>query len=112
MASSFSGSINNSSNVDITSLQPVQVTTFCVLVVLGSFKDEMEVEHFKQSIFFIPKKFNGFDHRRWKCERCSPNSLRPISYFGSIWDLYVLDLVCSKENQLHFPMKKGLTVPK
>ena len=51
MASSFSGSINNSSNVDITSLQPVQVTTFCVLVVLGSFKDEMEVEHSKPSIF-------------------------------------------------------------
>ena len=31
-------------------------------------------------------------HRRRKCERCSPNSLQPIFYFGSIWELYVLDL--------------------
>ena len=42
-----------------------------------------------------------FHHRRRKCERCSPNSLRPISYFGSIWELYVLDLktkvFCRKE---------------
>ena len=46
----------------------------------------------------------------------SPNSLRPISYFVSIWELYVLDLktkvFCRKQNQLHFPMNKGLTVPK
>ena len=55
-------------------------------------------------------------HRRRKYERCSPNSVRPISYFGSIWELYVLDLktkvFCRKEDQLHFPMDKGLTVPK
>ena len=55
-------------------------------------------------------------HRRQKYGRCSPNSLRPISYFWSIWELYVLDLkskvFCRKENQLHFPMDKGLTVPK
>jgi hypothetical protein len=50
-------------------------------------------------------------HRRRKCERYSPNFLRPISYFGSIWDLYVLDVMtkvfCRKESQL-----QGLTVPK
>ena len=55
-------------------------------------------------------------HRRRKYGRCSPNSLRPISYFVSIWELYVFDLktkvFCRKENQLHFPMDKGLTVPK
>ena len=58
----------------------------------------------------------SLNHRRRKCERCSPNYLRPMSYFGSIWELYVLDLktkvICRKENQLHFPMEKGLTVPK
>ena len=41
---------------------------------------------------------------------------KPISYFWSIWELYVLDqktkVFCKKENQLHFPMDKGLTVPK
>ena len=56
------------------------------------------------------------NHQRRKYGRCSPNSLRPISYFGSIWELYVLDLkskvFCRKENQLHFPMDKELTVPK
>ena len=31
-------------------------------------------------------------HRRRKYEGSSPNSLQPISYFGSIWELYVLDL--------------------
>ena len=59
---------------------------------------------------------NGKGHQRQKCERCSPNSLRPISYFGSIWESYVLDLktnvFCRKKIQLHFPMNKGLTVPK
>ena len=44
----------------------------------------------------------GFNHQRRKCERCS---LRTISYFGSIWELYDLDLktkgFCGKENQLH-----------
>ena len=52
-------------------------------------------------------------HWRRKCEHCS---LRPISYFWSIWGLYVLDLkakfFCRKENQLHFPTDKGLTVSK
>ena len=42
--------------------------------------------------------------------------LRPISYFGSIWELYVLDLKTNvfgrKKIQLHFPINKGLTVPK
>ena len=55
-------------------------------------------------------------HRRRKYEGSSPNSLQPISYFGSIWELYVLDLktkvFCRKKNQMHFPMDKGLTVPK
>ena len=55
-------------------------------------------------------------HRRRKYGGSSPNSLRPISYFGSIWELYVLDpknnVFCRKKIQLHFPMNKGLTVPK
>ena len=46
----------------------------------------------------------------------SPNSLRLISYIGSIWELYVSDLktniFCRKKIQLHFPMNKGLTEPK
>ena len=37
-------------------------------------------------------------------------------FFGSIWELYVLGLkaniFCRKKIQLHFPMNKGLTVPK
>ena len=45
-----------------------------------------------------------------------PQILYGQSYFGSIWELYVLDLknkvFCRKENQLHFSMDKGLTVPK
>ena len=36
--------------------------------------------------------FHNTKHRRWKYGCCSPNSLRPISYFGSIWELCVLDL--------------------
>ena len=44
------------------------------------------------------------------------NSLQPISYFWSIWELYVLYLktkvFCRKKNHLNFPMDKGLTVPK
>ena len=55
-------------------------------------------------------------HRRQKYGGSFPNSLWPISYFGSIWELYVLDLktniFCRKKIQLHFPMNKGLTVPK
>jgi hypothetical protein len=35
---------------------------------------------------------------------------------GVIWELYVLDLktkvFCRKKIQIHFPMYKGLTVPK
>ena len=31
-------------------------------------------------------------HLRRKCEGSSQNSLRSISYFGSIWELHVLDL--------------------
>ena len=54
------------------------------------------------------------NHQRRKYGPCSPDSFRPISYFGSIWELYVLDLktkvFCRKEDQL--PMDKGLTVPK
>ena len=65
------------------------------------------------SIFLF---FNEKSHQKRKCERCSPNSLWPISYFGRIWELYVLDIktkvFCRKENQLLFPMDKGLTVPK
>ena len=66
--------------------------------------------------FYGSKILDSPNHRRRKYGRCSPNSLRLISYFGSIWELYVLDLktkvFCRKENQLHFPMDKGLTVPK
>ena len=55
-------------------------------------------------------------HRRRKNGGSSPNSLPPISYFGRIWELYVLDLktniFCRKKIQLHFPMSKGLTMPK
>ena len=58
------------------------------------------------SLYIDTQKYGGF----------SPNSLRPISYFGSIWELHVLDLKtnlsCIKKIQLHFPMNKGLTVPK
>ena len=39
---------------------------------------------------FLPK--NQHTHRRRKYEGISPDSYRPISYFGSIWELYVLDL--------------------
>jgi hypothetical protein len=46
----------------------------------------------------VTKCANSGTHRR-------RNSLRPISYFGSIWELYVLDLkkqvFCKKENQIH-----------
>ena len=62
------------------------------------------------------KKCIGPRHRRRKYGGSSPNSLLPISYFGSIWELYVLDLktniFCRKNIQLHFSMNKGLTVPK
>ena len=60
--------------------------------------------------------FIGSAHRRRKCEGSSPNSLRPISYFGSIWELCVLDLKTKvfyrKKNLLRLPMDKRLTVPK
>ena len=36
--------------------------------------------------------FDSITHRRRKCGCCSPDSLRPTSYFGSIWELYVLDV--------------------
>ena len=39
---------------------------------------------------------NAYCHRSRKCERCSPNSLRPISYFGSIGELYVLGVKTPK----------------
>ena len=55
-------------------------------------------------------------HQRQKYGGSSPNSLQPISYFGSIWELYVVDLKTNifyrKKIQLHFPMNKGLTVPR
>ena len=61
-------------------------------------------------------RLDSLVHRRQKYGGSSPNSLRPISYFGSIWELYVLDLetniFCKKKIQLHFSMNKGLTVPK
>ena len=48
---------------------------------------------------------HGLNHRRRKYGRCSPNSVRPISYFGSIGELCVLDLKTKvfsrKEIQLH-----------
>ena len=67
-------------------------------------------KYMKASIFFLT-----LDHRRRKYGGSSPNSLRPISYFGRIWELHVLDLktsvFCRKKIQLHFPMNKRLTVP-
>ena len=64
---------------------------------------------------FISFIFKLRNHRRRKYGGSSPNSLRPISYFGSIWELYVLDpktnVFCRKKIQLHFPMNKRLTVP-
>ena len=35
-------------------------------------------------------KFLDFDHKLPTCEGYLPNSLRPISYLGFIWNLYVL----------------------
>ena len=71
--------------------------------------------YFNLNLKLLPGK-NTQKHRRRKYGGSSPNSLRPISYFGSIWELYVLDLktniFCRKKIQLHFPMNKGLTVPK
>ena len=53
----------------------------------------------------------GFNHQRRKCEGSPPKYLWPISYFGSIWELYVLDLktkvFCRKKNQLHFSHGQG-----
>ena len=73
----------------------------------------------EQQLFWVssnPKAVVLLNHRRRKYGGSSPNSLRPISYFGSIWELYVLDLKIKvfyrKENQLDFPMNMGLTVPK
>ena len=61
-------------------------------------------------------RFDALSHRRRKYGGSSPNSLRPISYFGRIWELHVLDLktnvFCRKKIQLHFAMNKRLTVPK
>ena len=54
---------------------------------------------------------DSYDHQRRKCERCLPNSLPPISYFGSIWELYVLDLItkvfCRKKNPATFIHGQG-----
>ena len=49
-----------------------------------------------QFSFIMHLYFIIFGHRRRKCGRCPPNSLRPIFYFGSIWELYVLDLIQPK----------------
>ena len=55
-------------------------------------------------------------HRRRTCEGFLPNSLRPMSYLGFIWDLYVLGLkskfFVKKANQILKTMDKGLTVPR
>ena len=77
---------------------------------------EIHMIQIKNLQYFCFQKLIRPVHRRRKCERCFPNFFWPISYFGIIWELYVLDLktkvFCRKENQLHFPMDKGLTVPK
>merc|ERR1711894_346820 len=69
--------------------------------------DFLKSNNYDQSV-----QMNNSVHRRRKYGGSSPNSLRPISYFGSIWELYVLDLktniVCRKKIQLQFPMNKGL----
>ena len=45
-----------------------------------------------------------------------PKFFTPLSYLGDIWDIFVLGLktkvFCRKNNQIHFPMDKGLAVPK
>ena len=33
------------------------------------------------------KPYDNYKHWKQMCERCSANYLRPISYFGSIWEL-------------------------
>ena len=50
-------------------------------------------------------------HRQRTCEGYFANSLRPISYLGVIWELYVLGLISGPENnQMLKSMDKGLTV--
>ena len=55
---------------------------------------ERSKDSVKNDFLHISKKnlCDGCNHRRRKYERCSLNSLRPISYFGRIWELYVLDI--------------------
>ena len=81
---------------------------------LWQFNQKLKVFHGHRVVYSTQN--NATKHRRRKYGGSSPNSLRPISYFGScIWELYVLDpknnVCCKKKIQLHFPMNKGLTVP-
>ena len=97
------------------------------LIIVHSYKNsELQIKGLKNIFFsnysckFLNPNSNSnncnLSHRRRKYGDSSPNSLRPISYFGSIWELYVLgpntNVFCRKKIQLHFPMNKGLTMPK
>ena len=61
------------------------------------------------------KRRDCYVHQRRKCEGYFSTSLWPKSYLGVIPDLYVLNLktkvFCRKNNQIHFSMDTGLTVP-
>ena len=65
---------------------------------------------------YVLQIFDPIANRRQTCEGYFANSLRPISYLGFIWDLYVLSLktkvFCRKNNQILKTMDKGFTVPR
>ena len=89
--------------------------TLLLLEVIFTHGNDLKVaKSNSEGIFLFPSHLQN--HQRRKYGGSSPNSLRPISYFGSIWELYVLDpktkIFCRKKIQLHFSMNKGLTVPK
>ena len=56
----------------------------------GDLDDDMQEAPLQLAIKTKYVQFMGSNHRKRKCERCPPNSLRPISYFGSIWELKFL----------------------
>ena len=70
------------------------------------------------NMFFTLKAFNKVLLRTPKTEvrRLFSKSFTAHILFWSIWELYVLgpktNVFCRKKIQLHFPMNKGLTVPK
>ena len=64
-----------------------QVWPRCKIRPLGNQNDQQELNIWSSYTFF-----QLYNHWRQKCEGSSPNSLWPISYFGSIWELHFLDL--------------------